>query len=245
MIRVTLWNEFYHEKTEDDVKELYPDGLHAKIKEELEKMAPGEYDIKLADLEMPEHGLSEEVLNNTDVLVWWGHCVHDKVDDAIVTKVVDHVHRGMGFIALHSSHLSKPFVKLMGTPCTLRWRCEDEKGRVWKVDRTHPITKGIPDSFELKAEEMYGEPFLVPKPDDLLFVTWFEGGEIFRSGCTYTRGNGKIFYFQPGHETCPSYYNEHVIRVIKNAIDWANPGCDRIPICCDFQDPFEKLTERN
>ena len=245
MIRLTIWNEFVHEKTNERVAALYPNGLHATIKEQLEKIAPGEYEITLASLDMPEHGLTDEVLNNTDVLIWWGHCRHSLVDDAIAAKVVDHVHRGMGFIALHSAHLSKPFVKLMGTPCTLRWRCANEKGRMWKIDRTHPITRGIPDSFELESEEMYGEPFLVPKPDDLLWVTWYEGGEIFRSGCTYTRGNGNIFYFQPGHEDCPSYYNPYVIQIIKNAIDWANPGCDRIPICCDFQDPFEKLTERN
>lgn len=241
MIRVTIWNEFYHEKTEENVKALYPNGLHATIKEQLEKIAADEYEIRLADIDMPEHGLTDDVLNNTDVLIWWGHCRHGLVDDAIAAKVVDHVHRGMGFIALHSSHLSKPFVKLMGTPCTLRWRCIDEHARMWKVDRTHPITRGLPDSFELEAEEMYGEPFLIPKPDDLLWVTWYAGGEICRSACTYERGFGKVFYFQPGHETCPSYYNPYVIQIIKNAIDWANPDQDRIPLCCDSQPPFEKI----
>ncbi len=241
MIRVTIWNEFRHEKTEENVKKLYPNGLHATIKEALEKLAPNEYEIRLASLEMPEHGLTDEVLNNTDVLLWWGHCRHNDVDDAIAAKVVDHVHRGMGFIALHSSHLSKPFVKLMGTPCTLRWRCADEKARMWKVNRIHPITKGLPDSFELEAEEMYGEPFLIPTPDDLLWVTWYEGGEICRSACTYERGFGKVFYFQPGHESCPSYHNPYVIQIIKNAIDWANPGCERTPLCCDSQEPFAKI----
>lgn len=244
MIRVTIWNEYYHEKTDEKVKALYPNGLHSTIKEQLQKNAPGEYEIVLADMDMPEHGLSEDVLNNTDVLLWWGHCHHHLVDDSVVSRVVDHVHRGMGFIPLHSSHLSKPFTRLMGTPCTLRWRCIDEHARVWKVDRTHPITKNVPDSFVLEAEEMYGEPFLVPKPDDLLFVSWYEGGEIFRSGCTYTRGNGKIFYFQPGHETCPSYYNKDVINIIKNAIDWANPGAERSSICCDSQQPFENIQKK-
>ena len=180
--------------------------------------------IRTATLQQDdEHGLSDEVLNDTDVLLWWGHCYHGDVKDAIVNKVCSRVHDGMGFIPLHSAHGSKPFGKLMGTPCSLLWREANESAHVWTVAPTHPIAEGIPLEFKLDAEEMYGEYFNIPKPDDLIFITWFKGGNVFRGGCTFSRGAGKIFYFHPGHESFPSFYNPNVIAVIKNGIKWAAP----------------------
>ncbi len=240
-LNVTIWNEFRHEKTDEACKALYPDGIHAFIKAFLEKMDKGsEFKITLAAMDDPEHGLPDEVLANTDVLLWWGHMHHHEVSDELVTKIQDRVYRGgMGFIALHSAHMSKPFQKIVGTNGILTWG-DDMHELVWNVNPTHPIAAGIPEYIDLDCEEMYGEPFYIPKPDDVVFASWFEHGNVFRSGCCFNRGLGKVFYFQPGHETLRSFYNEHIQRIIYNAVKWAalaegsfvvNPNCDyRKPI---------------
>ena len=225
MLRVTIWNEFHHELEEGRAKELYPQGIHACLAQALRA---DDLEITTAWLEKDEeHGLSAEVLAQTDVLLWWGHCRHGDVRDDVADRVVARVQQGMGFLALHSAHMSKPFRRLMGTPCTLQWRDADETCVVWNVNPNHPITRDVPLHFILNAEEMYGEQFFIPKPDELIFVSWFQGGNVFRGGCTFTRGLGKIFYFHPGHETCPSFHNEHVQRVIANGIRWAAPPLPR------------------
>ena len=225
-IKVTIWNEFRHEHEMEEVKALYPDGLHAKIKEMITADCD-DFDVTLINLDMPNHGITDELLDNTDVLIWWGHAHHGEVADEIAEKVVNYVHAGMGFIALHSAHLSKPFTRLMGTSGNLRWRESGDTQVVWNITPNHPITKGIPDHFIIDSEETYGEQFDIPRVDDNIFISWYSGGEVFRSGCTFTRGLGKIFYFQPGHETCRSYYNPYVIKVIQNAIKWAAPTCEK------------------
>ncbi|MGM0181175.1 hypothetical protein IGK74_000061 [Enterococcus sp. AZ150] len=219
MIHVTIWNEYRHEKTDEKVKEVYPEGIHEQLKSFLNE----EFMVHTATLDEVEHGLTEARLNETDVLIWWGHIAHDEVDDEIVNRVHTRVLQGMGLIVLHSGHFSKIFKKLMGTSCDLKWCEANERCRIWNIAPSHPITKGIGEWIELEEEEMYGEHFDIPTPDELIFINWYQGGEVFRGGCTYTRGNGKIFYFQPGHETYPSYYNAQVQRVIKNAIYWAAP----------------------
>jgi trehalose utilization protein len=218
-IRVTIWNEFRHEINKPAVKAIYPRGMHHAIAEGI----VGEFEIRMATLDEPEHGLTEEVLAETDVLVWWGHTAHKEVQDVIVDRVVGRVLQGMGLIALHSAHYSKVFKKLMGTSCALLYRDVGEKERLWVVDPGHPIVEGIGPYFELQQEEMYGEFFDVPKPDDVVLTSWFEGGNVFRSGCCYSRGQGKIFYFRPGHELYPTYYDKNVLRVISNSIRWAAP----------------------
>ncbi|MBO5648434.1 MAG: ThuA domain-containing protein [Clostridia bacterium] len=228
-IRVTIWNEYVHEVYEDAVREIYPLGIHGCIKEFLEKLdVNGELEIRLAALADPDQGLPDEVLNNTDVLMWWGHCAHHEVDDGLVQRIKARVYDGgMGFIPMHSAHMSKPFREILGTSGKLLWG-EDQHEFIWNVRPGHPITAGIPEHIELDKEEMYGEPFMIPQPDELLFISWFEQGYVFRSGCTYHRGRGKIFYFQPGHEYCRSFYNEYVQRVLYNAVKWAAPndfGC--------------------
>lgn len=220
MIRVTIWNEFRHEKTDEAVQQMYPKGIHGQL---AELLATDDFTIRTATLDEPEHGLTEEVLAQTDVLVWWGHQAHDEVQDVIVERVQQRVLQGMGLIVLHSGHFSKIFKKLMGTSCDLKWREDQKHCRIWNVKPGHPITEGIGDYFELEQEEMYGEHFDIPAPDELIFISWFPGGEVFRSGCTYQRGNGRIFYFQPGHETYPSYYNKNVQKVLKNAVHWCAP----------------------
>ena len=219
-IRVTVWNEFRHEKKNPQVGALYPEGIHGAIAHFLRVEG---MNAATATLDEPEHGLSPAVLDATDVLVWWGHMAHGDVNDAVVERVQARVLAGMGLIVLHSGHFSKIFKRLMGTSCDLKWREANERERLWVVAPGHPIAEGLGDSFEIPHEEMYGEYFDIPAPDTLVFVSWFQGGEVFRSGCCYQRGQGKVFYFRPGHETHPTYYQPEVQRVIANAIRWAAP----------------------
>lgn len=219
-MRITVWNEFRHEIHNEEVKAIYPNGIHNCIGDFLKETG---YTVTTATLDEAEHGLTQEVIDNTDVLIWWGHMHHGEVSDEIVKRVTDAVRKGMGMIFLHSAHHSKPFKALMGTTCNLSWREDGDFERVWVVDPSHPITKGIDRYFELAHEETYAEQFDIPAPEQLVFVGWFEGGEVFRSGCCYTRGLGKIFYFQPGHESYPTYHNKNVQTIIKNAVEWAAP----------------------
>ncbi|MFD7520665.1 ThuA domain-containing protein [Paenibacillus chitinolyticus] len=237
MIKVTVWNENVHEKTNAKVAEVYPEGIHGAI---ASGIAGDSFQIRTATQEQPEHGLTQEVLDDTDVLIWWGHKAHGEVADEIVNRVHQRVLDGMGLVVLHSGHFSKIFKKLMGTSCDLKWREAGEKERLWVVDPSHPIAEGIGQYFELEQEEMYGEHFDIPAPDELVFVSWFEGGEVFRSGCTYHRGQGRIFYFRPGHETYPTYYNENVLKVIANGVKWAAPVRTAKPVYGNAQ-PLEKL----
>ena len=219
-LRVTIWNENVHEQKNPQVASIYPEGIHGALARCLQS---DEVEIRTATLEQPEHGLSEAVLTETDVLIWWGHVAHGQVDNAIVERVHQRVLAGMGLIVLHSGHFSKIFKKLMGTTCDLKWREANEKERLWIVDPSHPIAQGLGEYFELPAEEMYGEHFDIPAPEELILISWFAGGEVFRSGCTWRRGQGKIFYFRPGHETYPTYYNKDVLHVLKNGIHWTAP----------------------
>jgi len=218
-IRVTVWNEFRHEKQDKEIAAIYPNGIHGAIAQYLRTL-PG-LEVRTATLDEPEHGLTDEVLANTDVLIWWGHMAHGAVSDAVVDKVQDRVLNGMGLIVLHSGHFSKIFKRLMGTTCNLKWREAGEKERLWVVDPSHPIVEGLGEYFEIEHEEMYGERFDIPQPDALVFISWFPGGEVFRSGACFIRGQGKIFYFRPGHESFPTYFHPEVLKVIGNAVRWA------------------------
>lgn len=221
-IRVTAWNEYRHEKSNEYVKSIYPDGIHGLIKQFLE--TNDDIEVTPAALDDPDNGLPDEVLNNTDVLIWWGHMAHHEVPDALVEKIRHRVYtKGMGLIVLHSGHHSKVFRNVVGTNGNLSWG-RDQKEVVWNLLPSHPIAAGIPDHFTLDIEELYCEPFYVPQPDALVFGSWFEDGFIFRSGLCYLRGAGKVFYFQPGHEYCRSFYNPYVQRVICNAVKWAAPN---------------------
>ncbi|WP_117169939.1 ThuA domain-containing protein [Paraliobacillus sediminis] len=240
-MQVVVWNENRHEKTNPVVSDIYPKGIHGAIADFLEKEDTVE--VKTATLDEAEHGLTDEVLKDTDVLVWWGHKAHDEVQDAIVEKVHKRVLEGMGLVVLHSGHFSKIFKKLMGTTCDLKWREADEKERLWVVDPSHPITTGIGEYIELEKEEMYGEHFDIPTPDQLVFISWFEGGEVFRSGATYQRGKGKIFYFRPGHETYPTYHNKEIQTVIKNGVKWVSPTETPTPIYGNAK-PIEDISEK-
>lgn len=224
MIKVTIWNEFVHERDPREmgeiIREFYPNGMHALLQE---KLAASDLEIRIASLDEPEQGLPDSLLNDTDVLIWWGHCAHAKVEDALVDRIQKRVLSGMGLIVLHSGHFSKIFRRMMGTSCSLHWREVGEKERLWVVAPNHPITQGVPETFTLPHSEMYGERFEIPDDGKIIFLSWFEGGNVFRSGVAYNRDNGKIFYFSPGHETYPIYHDENVLKVIGNAIRWAAP----------------------
>lgn len=219
-MKVVVWGENVHEKSVPRVTELYPGGLHEYIAGFLK--TEEDFEVSTATLDDPECGLTKEVLDETDVLLWWGHAAHESVPDEVVERIHQRVLDGMGLIVLHSGHHSKIFRKLMGTYCHLKWRDTDRE-RIWTIKPNHPIAAGVPETFALEEEEMYGEPFLIPEPQEVVFMGWFKGGEVFRSGCTFVRGNGKIFYLQPGHETHKSFQNEHIQRIIKNAVKWACP----------------------
>ena len=219
-IQVTVWNENRHEQIHPEVRKIYPEGIHSTIAKHLRTQG---FSVGTATFDEAEHGLSEEVLDKTSVLTWWGHLLHNEVDDKVVDRVQNHVLKGMGLIVLHSGHESKIFKRLMGTSCDLKWREAADKERLWVLEPYHPITAGLGDFIEIPQSEMYGEPFRIPTPDKLLFISWFEGGEVFRSGCTYTREKGKVLYFSPGHETYPIYHQPEVLRVIANGVRWAAP----------------------
>ena len=242
-INVIVWNEFIHEREHEAVKAVYPDGIHQAIASFLK--TDQVLDVGTATLDQPDHGLSEERLAQCDVLLWWGHMAHGKVNDAVVDRVQKRVLEGMGLIVLHSAHFSKIFRRMMGTNCSLKWREAEELERLWVLEPSHPIAAGLGEYFELPYEEMYGERFDIPAPEETVFVSWFEGGEVFRSGCCWTRGHGRIFYFRPGHETYPTYYDANVQKVITNAVRWAAPRVNLVDSCPNIKVPLNAIKPKD
>jgi trehalose utilization protein len=221
MIRVTVWGENLHEQRDELVQQLYPNGMHTAIAAGISEHLGEQATVRTVTLDQPDHGLTEQVLAETDVLTWWGHIGHDLVRDEIVERVRQRVLQGMGLVVLHSGHWSKIFRSLMGTSCNLRWRSIGERELVWTVNPAHPIAQGIPPVFAIEAQEMYGEFFDIPQPDELVFISSFTGGEVFRSGCCFYRGAGRVFYFSPGDQDYPVYHHPVVRRVIANGVHWA------------------------
>ena len=247
-LRVIVWNEFRHERENAAIAAVYPDGIHTAIAAGLAAVQPRSrvalpLDTGTATLDEPEHGLSEQRLADCDVLLWWGHRAHDQVSDAVVARVQRRVLAGMGLIVLHSGHFSKIFRRLMGTNCSLKWREAHERERLWVVERSHPIAAGLGEYFELPQEEMYGERFDIPKPDATVFISWFEGGEVFRSGCCWERGHGRVFYFRPGHEAYPTYHDANVQLVLANAVQWAAPTVN-FADAAPMREPLERLGDK-
>jgi trehalose utilization protein len=234
-LRVLVWNENIHESRGDaHVNELYPQGIHGAVAEGLREFLGDDAVVRTATLQDPEHGLSAEVLDNTDVLLWWCHIGHDQVSDEVVDRVYRRVHAGMGLLVLHSGHYSKIFTRLMGTTCSLKWRGDGERELVWTVDPRHPIAAGVPSPIVIPEQEMYGEFFDIPEPDELVFISNFAGGEVFRSGVTYRRGNGRVFYFSPGDQEFPVYHQPEIRRVLANGVRWAAPVVENLPLTADY-----------
>ncbi|GEN57712.1 trehalose utilization protein ThuA [Halolactibacillus alkaliphilus] len=239
-MKILVWNENRHEKINPKVSEIYPEGIHGAIKGFLAEVG---HEVTTATLDEENHGLSDHLLDQTDVLIWWGHLAHGEVKDEWVDKIQQRVLEGMGLLVLHSGHFSKIFKRLMGTTCDLKWREADDRERLWVIDPTHPIVAGLGSYIELEKEEMYGEHFDIPAPDELVFMSWFEGGEVFRSGATYKRGRGKVFYFRPGHETYPTYHNKDIQTVIKNAVNWLKVTDTNQPVYGNSQ-PIEAISKK-
>jgi trehalose utilization protein len=223
-INVRVWSENYHEPREADVRRRYPDGIHGAIADGLRRQLADQVRVSTAVLDDPEHGLSATDLAATDVLAWWGHMAHEQVADEVVERVRQRVLGGMGLLVLHSAHYSKIFRALLGTTCTVNWRDAGERELVWTVAPGHPIASGVPNPVRIDQQETYGEPFGIPEPDELVFLSNFSGGEVFRSGCCYQRGRGRVFYFSPGDQAYPVYHHPDVQRVLANAVRWAAPA---------------------
>jgi trehalose utilization protein len=229
IVRVTVWGENVHERNEPEVRALYPDGLHGAIAAGLSELLGDRVRVRTATQEQTEHGLTQDVLDDTDVLTWWGHIAHEEVDDTVVARVHEAVLDGMGLLVLHSGHYSKILRRLLGTTCDLRWRNEGERELVWTVEPSHPIAAGVPNPIVIEAQEMYGEPFAIPAPEELVFISSFAGGEVFRGGCTWTRRAGRIFYFSPGDQDYPVYHHPDIKRVLANGVEWAAPRLRGVP----------------
>ncbi len=239
-IRILVWNEFVHEKQEPEIAAVYPEGIHRVLAAAFgEHPALAGATVRTATLADPDCGLTDAVLRETDVLVWWGHVAHHLVPDETARLVADHVLRGLGLVVLHSGHFSKPFKLLMGTSCTLKWR-DGDRERLWTASPGHPILRGVPEHFELLVEEMYGEPFDIPTPDETLLIGWFAGGEVFRSACLFRRGLGQVFYFQPGHEANPTFYDANVRRILGNAVSFVAPARRSDSLDCLNVEALEK-----
>lgn len=215
-VRVLVWNEHRHERQSPEVAAIYPEGIHGTLARPLRE---GGFDVRTGTLDDPDQGLTD--LDWAEALVWWGHIAHDELTDENVDRIQARVLDGLGFVGLHSAHYSRPFRRLMGTSCSLKWREADDTERLWVVAPDHPIANGLDEFIELEREEMYGEFFDIPVPDELIFVSSFSGGEVFRSGCTFRRGHGKIFYFSPGDQDFPVYHHKDVRKVIANGVAWA------------------------
>ena len=227
-LSVVVWNEHVQERNNPAIYANYPEGLHTVIAQALRR-TPGTgakalpVDVSTATLDEPEHGLSEARLQTCDVLIWWGDVAHEEVSDEVVQRIHRRVLEGMGLIVLHAGYSSKIFRRLLGTSCTVKRRAKDERERLWIVAPSHPIAAGLSERFELPVEETYGESFDVAQPDSTVFISWFEGGEVFRSGCCWERGYGRLFYFRPGNIGHPTFHNVNVQRVLANAVQWVAP----------------------
>jgi trehalose utilization protein len=220
-VRITVWNEYYQEPKDPRVSAVYPDGIHRVLAEGFEAQFGSEAEVRTAVLADPEHGLTERVLAETDVLVWWAHLKHGEVSDEIVERIRLRVLGGMGLLILHSAIESKIAQALLGTTCRMSWWRHGGRELTWTVEPGHQIAQGVPNPLVIPDGEMYGEPLHVPTPDDLVFITAYEGGEVLRSGCGWKRGRGRIFFLATGHEEYPIYYRDDVRLVLANAARWA------------------------
>jgi len=214
-VKALVWSEF------TEPKDVYPKGIHGDIAEYLN--ASGNVEAKVVQLSDPDQGVSQAMLDWADVLLWWGHQKHRDVTDETVQRIVKSVKEGgMGYFAMHSAHYSRGLIAILGTPCGLGSVGDGGAESISVVMPDHPIAKGVSD-FVVPRTEYFGEPFGVPEPEAVVFKSTFEKGDNiwFRSGCCWTVGKGRVFYFRPGHETYPIMRQPEVQKVIYNATLWS------------------------
>lgn len=225
--KVVVWSEGTA-NVDKGSKEVYPNDINTAIIEGLKPLESRGWELIKASLNDPDQGVSEELLNQTDVLIWWGHKKHGEVKDALVSRIEKRVKEdGMGFISVHSSHFAKPYKKLMGTPCSWsEYVCDGTSVEITVKEPNHPICKGVSD-FKLPLIERYGEPYRVPTPEavplDGMYTKPDGTKAPARMGLCWTVGKGKVFYFTPGHETYDDFYRPEVRRIFVNAVEWAAP----------------------
>lgn len=234
-MKVTVWGEEYLERASlgdrpepinyfgyvDKAREIYPDDVHTAVAGFLRERLP-DATVRTSSLSEPEVGLGASLLADTDVLVWWSHVKHHLVPDETVENIWQRIREGMGLVMLHAGIESKILRRVLGTSCNAGgWRQSDDWEAIWTVDPSHSIARNVPAHFVIPTEEVYGEYFDIPTPDQLVFLSSFRGGEVFRSGCCWHRGNGRIFYFRPGHESHPTYHQAEVQQIIANGVVWA------------------------
>ena len=214
-IRVRIWCEGTAPKS------VYPRDIDGALGDFLGKRK--DLVVSRARLDDADVGLSDGALDATDALIWWGRLRHADLPDSRARAIAARVRAGkLGFIALHASCLSKPFVELMGGPCELGGFREDGRPeRVEIKDRDHPIARGVAP-FTIPRTSMFAEPFKVPKPDSIVMMSTFDRGETFRSGMTWTVQKGRVAYFRPGHDGFPVFFHPSVRQVIANSVAWSS-----------------------
>ncbi len=238
-IQVLVWDE----NPSHAPRDIYPRSIRGAVADGLCEFGRDEVVVRTAHQDEPEQGLSAAALAQTDVLVWWGHMRHSELNDAVIGRVAERVlHRGMGFVALHSAHYSKPFRTILDCTGHLKggWSEADQPEEVRVCAPQHPIAHGVHD-FTLASEEMYGGPFDVPPPAVVVLQSYFPAtNRFFPSGIAWSvgagidpnfesgpgrgigqgEGVGRVFYFRPGHESVPTYFHTDVRRVLLNAVRW-------------------------
>jgi len=225
--KVVVWSEGTA-NVDPGSKGIYPQDINTAIADGLKPLEARGWEIVKASLNDPDQGISQALLESTDVLIWWGHKKHGEVKDELVERIAARVNAGqMGFIGTHSAHFSKPLKKLLGTPCSWgEYVADGTSAEIIVKEPNHPICKGV-TNFKLPKIERYGEPFKCPTPEavplDGLYTRPDGKTQPGRMGLCWTIGKGKVFYFTPGHETYNDYHRPEVRQIFINAVEWAAP----------------------
>ena len=274
-IQVVVWDE-----QQEKQKRAYPNYLGNHIASHLQKNES--LDVLSVNLNDPGQGLSDEVLENCEVMVWWGHVRHTEISLETSKKLIRRVKEGkLNLIFLHSAHWANPFIEAMNEVVRHRvenkyaalgnkveieyayipdsnrftvpplgsivkpsiyerkfphgnvkvrvdmpscvfpfYRPDGKPSTLITLKPKHPIAQGIPSSFTIPETEMYDEPFHIPEPDEVIFEERWDAGEWFRSGALWQIGEGKVFYFRPGHELYKVFYEPLPLKIVENAVLW-------------------------
>lgn len=214
-VRVRIWCEGTAPRS------VYPDDIDGALADVLGRQAGLVVSRgRLTDLQA---GLSDQVLDASDALVWWGHLRHDAVPDDRALAVVKRVREGrLGFVALYAACGSKPFRQMMSMPCEPgSWREDGRPEFVSIKAPDHPIARGIAP-FTISKTDMFSEPFAVPEPETVVFVSSWQKGETLRSGLTWTIGKGRVAYLRTGPDNYPVLFHPSIRQAIANSVRWVS-----------------------